>query len=164
MIKSVDGFDGYQIDEEGNVYGKDGRVLKPSYCGRGYKAVALRKNGKTITCYIHRLVASNFIENAESKKTVNHKDGNRLNNSVENLEWNTYSENNEHARCTGLNTNIGSTHYLAKLKEEDVIFIRSNYKEGDTYQKWGDIYGLSRASIRDIIIGNTWKNLIDKQV
>lgn len=55
--------------------------------------------------YIHRLVAEHFIPNPEMKRTVNHKDGNKDNNHVSNLEWTTYSENMKHAFRTGLNSN-----------------------------------------------------------
>lgn len=59
--------------------------------------------GKYKQCYIHRLVTETFIPNPENKPTVNHKDGNRYNNCVDNLEWATYSENIQHAFNTGLN-------------------------------------------------------------
>lgn len=52
--------------------------------------------------YVHILVAQNFIPNPLNKPTVNHKDGNKHNNRVDNLEWNTYSENNQHSIDTGL--------------------------------------------------------------
>lgn len=65
--------------------------------GRGYKAVNLCKDGNKKPNYIHRLVAQAFIPNPHNKKTVNHIDGDKLNNKVDNLEWMTYSENNKHA-------------------------------------------------------------------
>ena len=58
--------------------------------------------GKTKTLFIHRLVGEAFIENPENKQTINHKDGNKHNNYVENLEWCSYSENNQHALDYGL--------------------------------------------------------------
>lgn len=69
----------------------------------GYVVTRLYKNNKGTNCYVHRLVAEAFIANPENKETVNHKNGDKHDNSVENLEWSTYTENNEHAYKTGLN-------------------------------------------------------------
>lgn len=70
--------------------------------GLGYMVVALYKDNKSHMRYIHRLVAEAFLPNALNKETVNHKNGDKTNNSVSNLEWMTYSENNEHAINAGL--------------------------------------------------------------
>ena len=64
--------------------------------------VELWKDNKRVVRMIHRLVAETFIPNPDGKPQVNHKDGNRMNNSVENLEWATCAENSEHAYRTGL--------------------------------------------------------------
>ena len=72
-------------------------MLKPQKRKDGYCIVRLRKNGDTFALYVHRLVAEAFIPNPENKPCVNHIDGNKHNNCVSNLEWNTYSENNLHA-------------------------------------------------------------------
>lgn len=80
---------------------KQERILKPFIRGN-YLSVDLRKNGKRKTFQVHRLVAIMFIPNPENKSEVNHIDGNKLNNSVTNLEWNTTSENIKHAYQTGL--------------------------------------------------------------
>lgn len=68
-----------------------------------YAAVQLWKNNKDVLKAVHRLVAEAFIPNPENKPTVNHIDGNGINNDVDNLEWATYSEQNYHAYLTGLN-------------------------------------------------------------
>lgn len=74
----------------------DETILKPFSLDNGYKQVTLYSGGKGWIYRVHRLVAENFIDNPENKPTVNHKDSNRQNNTVENLEWNTYSENSKH--------------------------------------------------------------------
>lgn len=108
--KDIDGFENiYKVNRNGEVYSSYiDRPLKPVLHGQsGYHAVCLYKgveNGKKIYRqeYVHRLVAQTFIDNPENLPEVNHKDGNKYNNRVSNLEWCTDLENKLHARKTGL--------------------------------------------------------------
>lgn len=84
---------------------RSARLLDPSGTS-GYKEVLLYLNNKPKYVTIHRLVALAFLSNPENKPTVNHKDGNKLNNYVGNLEWATYQENNKHAILTGLRNSV----------------------------------------------------------
>ena len=79
----------------------DGRLIKISDNGSGYKQIFLRRDGKRYVRLIHRLVAEAFIPNPEGKPEVNHIDANRWNNCVENLEWCTRKENLRHAYQIG---------------------------------------------------------------
>lgn len=79
-----------------------GLTLKPRISAHGYYYVNLYKNGKRQTVKNHRLVALHFIPNLENKPEVNHKDGNKLNNRVDNLEWATSQENIIHGINMGL--------------------------------------------------------------
>lgn len=93
----------YEVSDEGRVKNsKTGRVLKQGVHRQGYSLVWLcgenGRHGKAV----HRLVAEAFIDNLNSKPQVNHKDGNKSNNCVRNLEWSTGSENTIHAYQTGL--------------------------------------------------------------
>ena len=72
-------------------------ILKPCLHKKGYLLISLRTNKNKKTYHIHRLVAQTFIINYENKLTVNHKDGNKKNNNIDNLEWMTHQENVEHA-------------------------------------------------------------------
>lgn len=84
----------YEINEVGDVRNKKtGRILKPRKNRNGYLQVILCKDGKRKTFLVHRLVAIAFIPNPENKRTVNHKDENKTNNCVENLQWMTDKEN-----------------------------------------------------------------------
>lgn len=91
--KEVRDFPGYFVNKNGDIKGKMGKVLKPSLVN-GYKFVILRRNNKSYMRQIHRIVATTFIENQNKLPIVNHKDENKLNNRVDNLEWCTYSYNN----------------------------------------------------------------------
>lgn len=100
--KPIDGFDNYEVSNHGNVR-RIGKQNLKSAVTRGYARLALRKEGKSHNKYVHRLVASAFLTNKDiNKNQVNHIDGNKLNNTVCNLEWVTCSENHFHAYATGL--------------------------------------------------------------
>ena len=114
MIKPIEGFDGYYVTDEGKIISNIKMGGKRQYTdafheiyGRpnpknGYCRVFMRhKDGKRKDRYVHRLVAEAFIENPSNKPCVNHKDCNRANNSVDNLEWVTYKENNEYTLKVG---------------------------------------------------------------
>lgn len=73
------------------------KILKPGVKPNGYLFVNLSKDGKQKVHHVHRLIAETFIANTQNKPTVNHKDGDKSNNNIENLEWATYKENNIHS-------------------------------------------------------------------
>lgn len=102
--KDVAGFEGiYQISSHGRLRSNKGMLVRKLYITQlGYQCITLNRNGRKKTFKIHRLVASAFIANPDNKKSVNHKDGNKLNNCTENLEWTTHAENIKHAYEIGL--------------------------------------------------------------
>lgn len=79
-----------------------GKVLRPQQVGTGYRAVALTKNGKARQMYVHRLVMLAFVGQPPPRHEVNHRDGDKANNALANLEYVTRSENNNHAFASGL--------------------------------------------------------------
>lgn len=90
------------IRKNGRIDNRKGKVLKPKINKYGYQVITLSKNGIRKTYTIHQLVAKAFIPNPENKKTINHKDGNKMNNYVDNLEWATEKENQQHKWKNGL--------------------------------------------------------------
>lgn len=100
-MKEIEGYEGYFITEDGNVYSNHRGKLKKMKSHEtgigGYFAVGLVKDKVQCQEYIHRLLAKAFIPNPENKPCINHKDGNKQNNALLNLEWCTYKENAIHA-------------------------------------------------------------------
>jgi hypothetical protein len=102
----------YRISSDGRLYNVNThKELKGHLDKNGYKCFTTRCDGKNVTYKAHRLVAIEFIPNPDSLPQVNHKDGNKLNNTVENLEWVTHQQNMEHWRlrqdfATQVNTPI----------------------------------------------------------
>lgn len=109
---------------------------------------------------VHQYVAKYFIENPEGKPMVNHKDGDKTNNHVDNLEWCTHKENMQHAFKNGLNHTPKGVH-TTKLNEYDVKLIRKLYKEeGLSHHKLSQMFPVVESQIRNIINRNSWKNVI----
>lgn len=111
----------YEISNCGEVKNKNtNRILKPTLIS-GYLAIGLRINNKTVTSFIHRLVATRFLLCSGETYIVNHKDGVKTNNNVENLEWISHSDNGKHAYRLNLHkpTKISVSQYTL-----DGVFIR----------------------------------------
>lgn len=125
-VKAINGYDNYIIDENGIITNTDtNKILNGSIGENGYKYYRLSKNHKTKMFYAHRLVAETFIPNPNNLPVVNHKDGNKLNNNINNLEWCTYSENSKHAHSSNL---------LQKRRQSEY------YKEDLPNEIWKKIY------------------------
>lgn len=178
--KDIEGYEGYyQISSMGRVkalgrtvitHFKDGRgdvamyrkerISKPSQNIEGYLTVQLSKNNIRERFRVHRLVALAFIPNPNPEKynMVNHIDGITDNNNVNNLEWCDNKENQEHAIRTGLNKRVGTNAYWSKLTEEQVRFIRDNYKPRGEYNfcTLAQMFGVTPRTIQNVIVGNTY--------
>lgn len=104
--KPVKDFLNYEVSNLGRIRTKKGLIRKYYIQNSGYCGIDMHQAGKRKKMLVHRVVALNWIPNLdpEHKTQINHKDGNKENNSVDNLEWVTCSENVKHARDTGLNT------------------------------------------------------------
>lgn len=104
MTTLINNYKHHTIDQNGVITNqKTGNVKSQWEAKSGYLCVDIQENGKASKHYLHRLLAQTFIPNPDNKRTVNHIDGNKLNNSLTNLEWSTDSENIKHAYNNGLN-------------------------------------------------------------
>lgn len=100
-MKQLVDFPNYYITTEGIVINKKNHIIKPFINNKGYVLVRLWNNNKSVSKLVHRLVAETFIPKIEGKCEVNHIDGDKTNNNVDNLEWCTRQENNIHAKLLG---------------------------------------------------------------
>lgn len=126
----------------------------------GYLMANYRKDGKVYNYYIHRLVAEAFIGEIPKGMAINHKDGNKLNNDVSNLEIVTYSENIRHADKTGLrNMPTGECNAQSKLTNEEAKNLIFESMKGATNNELADKYGLHPRYVSLIRHRKRWKNL-----
>jgi len=159
IYKEIIGFPNYKISDNGFVINRSGLKMKPFVDKDGYLRVRLSNNGKKKTFAIHRLVCSHFVINNLNKAEVNHKDGNKENNSASNLEWVTRSENTKHAYSTGLKSALGSFNGAAKLTEDLIPTIRLKINEGYKQKEIAKLYGLDQSTISNIKTGKLWAHV-----
>ncbi len=139
------------IRSNGRQDNRRGKELSASVNKYGYKQVTLSQNKKRKTYLVHRLVAEAFIPNYENKSTVNHINGNKLDNRVENLEWATNSEQKEHAIMMGLcNKNIEALCNANRRKAKRVIYNGKEYDSISAAEKENKVH--RRVILRDGVI------------
>lgn len=136
------------------------RILKPSEHKDGYLIQGLHKNGEIKYHLIHRLVATAFLPNPDHFPDVNHKDLNKKNNSVENLEWCSRKQNLDHAKRNGKSVGFkpGERHGC-KLTEDDVREIRRRLNEGISCAQLAKEYKVSDTTIYLIRDYEMWKEI-----
>lgn len=149
---------GYFISDTGIVRSPR-KILCPTKDRKGY----LRIDIGGVTHKVHRLVAKSFLPNPFNLPSVNHKNGDKADNRVENLEWVSASENVKHAVKSGLykKRNIaGSRNGLAKLTEEDVITIRKLFVPRKVTRKMlAEEFNVQPSTIKDVILRRRWTHL-----
>lgn len=138
-----------------------GKLIKGEICKAGYRRIHVSHNGTQYKFLVHRLVAMAFIPNPDNLPCVNHKDGNKLNNNVDNLEWVTHSENQKHAYRTGLKSANGIKNGHHKLTEKEVetiraLYVKGKHSENNSYGL-AKKYGVCPKTILQIINGVTWR-------
>lgn len=141
------------------------KFLKTSRDKDGYFKIGLCiGHSKQKQMFIHRLLADHFIKGRTLERNqVNHKDGNKQNNSFDNLEWVSPKENSVHAWEMGLNNGRpGEAHHNVKLTEKDIREIRRCYKTKEMgYRRLAKKYGVNASTIQKIQWGQRWKHITD---
>lgn len=164
--KDIKGYEGhYQISDSGLVRSlKSDKLLTLSRLTKcGYRKASLSKGGKAREFRIHRLVAETFVPNPHKKETVNHIDGDKLNNDASNLEWSTRSEQVYHSYELGLKKPIrGASNKNAKLTDNQVREIRKAYVRQS--REFGTValaakYGVTSRVIGLVVNGKSYRHI-----
>ena len=163
-VKPIKGYEGiYEADSDGSIWSirhprtGNRKQLKVLLNKKGYPQVRLYKNKKSSMFRTHRIIAELFIPNPDSLPQVNHKDGNKQNNSVDNLEWITNSRNVKHSfDVLGRKGLKGTGNGSCKLTESQVKSIYLS-KHKYSQNRLAEIYGVSQTAIYYILTGKNWR-------
>lgn len=163
----------YEITSAGSIRSVDrigeyrhrrirGRPLRVQRDRAGYCYVQLNHGGEYRTAFVHRLVAATFIGQATEGMQVNHRNGVKADNRVENLEYATASQNSLH-RCRVLGHGRGDTNGKRKLRSGLIPAIRIMARDGDRLCDVARLLGVSRAAIANVVSGRTWAHIPDER-
>lgn len=174
--KWVDGYPNYAVSSDGQIrcraylakrgkhlYVRAGHSLNLDTTKQGYSRVKLyifdgKKTGRWF--FVHRVVAMMFIENTENKPFINHINGVKTDNRIENLEWCTVKENQRHAVISGFYKNPkGEQHRMVKISEKDVIDIRNDYNSGVRQHALAAKYNITQSHISCIVTKKCWVHI-----
>ena len=156
-VRSVDRWLTYKGDSK--KFWK-GCIIKTNPNNCGYLRVGLVKDRKQIKYFVHRLVAESFLDNTCNFSQVNHIDGNKENNRVENLEWCDKYYNIKHSIDTGLRSDmIGTNNHQSKLDDQKVREIKMLLKKDVTCTEIANIFSVSISVISCIKTGKRWTHV-----
>jgi hypothetical protein len=156
--KQITNYPSYEIYSNGRVFSnKSNKFLVTSRGTYGYEIITLYGKNKQKTFRVHRLVGLAFLPKVKNKSEINHKDGNKLNNDVENLEWTSRSENVKHAYDTNLKKGmIQEKNGRAKLTIKKANKIREDYMS----KKYTQTYLAKKYKLSQPLVGRVINNLI----
>jgi hypothetical protein len=168
--RSVVGYEGrYAVSDAGEIMSMDYKgsglpgLMRTSGGSRGYRQINLIvERGTVRRSLVHRLVARAFLGACPAGWQVNHKNGDKGDNRISNLEYCTPAQNKQHAVSTGLcSYRLGELHQNSKLKADQVAEIRKALSLGMTQAEIGGAYGVTGGTIGAIARGDTWSHLKD---
>ena len=149
--------DKYEASRDGHIRNKKTKRVLKEFVGKdGY----LRTQFDDKTRTVHRVIASAFIPRDPKREFVNHIDGNKQNNHINNLEWCTRSENLKHAYEHGLKSSAGIKNSRNKLSLDDVRYIKENYKARDPEFGAAALskrFSVAHQTICAVVYGQNWK-------
>lgn len=164
VLDAYKGLEGYGIDKTGYIWSfKSGDWVKLTrhYDTKGYQCFKYYFNGKKRTDRVHRILAMLFIDNPENKVDVNHKDGDRKNNNIDNLEWCTRSENIKHAYSELNHPRMqGVKSPKSKLNDEKVREIRKLCQNGLSQRAVANIMNIHHSIVGGIMKGIRWAHVV----
>lgn len=148
-----------EVTRRGSIAGR----IKSNCAGtHGYVLASMSLHGVDHRVGVHQLVASAFIPNPENKRCVNHKNGNRADNHVENLDWMTHQENSQHAvkgKSWAQKRRRGSAHCGAKITEAIVLDIRCRAALGVMLKDIAQEVGVHPSTISSIVSRRYWTHV-----
>ena len=132
MLKVIEEFPNYKIDEHGNVFNSDGKRMKPQINKDGYRILILSENGKAYCRRCGRLVGLTFLKNTYRKGLViNHKDFDRTNDHISNLEWVTTLQNNLHSIEGNPSAHLSGSEYDEEFMRKVCELIQDNVRNSE---------------------------------
>ena len=160
-------FDGYYtVSDAGRVQRlisdcgtHSGRLLKQGKDQDGYHRFTARTKCKKITCRTHRIVAHAFLGPRPEGYQINHKNGIKTDNRIENLEYVTPKQNTLHAIKIGLRNAIGEGHGSSKLTNSDVLEIRRLHQDGISGRTISKKFPVGKSAVGYILSGKTWRHI-----
>ena len=163
--KAIKNYSAYMVSNYGRVKSfiihKDGKLLNTSVANRnGYVGVHLYKDGKKTQFSVHRLVAEAFIPNPKNKPQINHLNGDKTDNRVDNIEWATASENTKHSFANGLQVVLrGENAGSAKLSSHQVRRIKLMLELGTKHVEIAKMFPVQSSQITRIASGERWAHI-----
>lgn len=150
----------YKVSTCGRIRNLCGKIMKTHVLNNGYVGISLRKNNKSIHKCLHRLVALTFLEMTTPKLETNHKNGDRQDNRICNLELVTHSDNFKHGHRTGLmRSRKGEGHWINKLSSSQIKNIRLMYKDGTKQSTIAVIYETCQSNVSRIVNKKNWSHI-----
>lgn len=159
----IEGFPDYEVSSLGRVRSnkyRESRVMKPRSV-RGYRAACLRRDGQTYYLRVARMVLEAFVGSCPPDHEAAHLDGNKTNDTVENLAWVTHKENVAHRRLHGTYTS-GEKHAPAKLRQKDVDEIKRLREDGAPVRELALQFKVHEATVYSLLAGKHWNQFETK--